>query len=115
MNLAVKRELGRFPVGISCLLQALKYWHHLQSSDHTLLQEALSLSTALHDEGVFSYVSFFKNICDMAGIDHEYITQASVVLLRNKLCDLFTQYWSNGINSFSKMDTYKSFKVKKTI
>ena len=73
MNLAVKRELGRFPVDISCLLQALKYLRHLQSSDNTLLQEALSLSTALHNGGVFSWVSFFKNICDMAGVDPEYI------------------------------------------
>ena len=55
-------------------------------------------------------VSFFENICDMAGIDPEYITQGFVVLLRNKLCDLYIQYCSNGINSFSKMDTYKSFK-----
>ena len=53
VNLAVKRELGRLPIDISCLLQALKYWHHLQSSDNTLLQEALSLSTALHNRGVF--------------------------------------------------------------
>ena len=59
VNLAVKGALGRFPVGISCLLQALKYWHHLQSSDNTLLQEALSLSTALYNGGVFSWVSFY--------------------------------------------------------
>ena len=110
VNLAVKGGLGRFPVVISCLLQALKYWHHLQSSDNILLYETLSLSTALHNGGVFSWVSFFKNICDMAGTDPEYITQGSVVLFRNKLCDLYKQYWSNGINSFSKMDTYKSFK-----
>ena len=30
VNLAVKGELTRFPVGISCMLQALKYWFHLQ-------------------------------------------------------------------------------------
>ena len=54
-------------------------------SDNMLLQEALSLSTTLHNKGVFSWVSFFKSICDMIGIDPESISQGSVDLLRNKL------------------------------
>ena len=29
VNLAVKGELGRFPVGISCMLQAFKYWYYI--------------------------------------------------------------------------------------
>ena len=32
MNLAVKGELVRFPTGISCMLQALKYMFHLQNT-----------------------------------------------------------------------------------
>ena len=31
VNLAVKGELGRFGVGISCMLQAFKYWYHIRS------------------------------------------------------------------------------------
>ena len=27
VNLAVKWELGRFPIGILCMLQAFKYWY----------------------------------------------------------------------------------------
>ena len=38
VNLAVKGELGHFPVGISCMLQAFKYWYHIQSSSNILLQ-----------------------------------------------------------------------------
>ena len=110
VNLAVKGELGRFPIGISCLLQALKYWDHLQSSENTLLREALSLSTTLNNEGVFSWVTFVKSLFKMINIDVEHISQEAVVLLRNKLCDLYIKYWINGIDSFSKMDSYRSFK-----
>ena len=28
----------------------------------------------------------------------------------HKICDLYIKYWLNGINSFSKMDSYRSFK-----
>ena len=31
VNQPVKGELGLFPIGISCMLQALKYWYHKQS------------------------------------------------------------------------------------
>ena len=46
----------------------------------------------------------------MINIDAEHISQEAVVLLRNKLCDLYIKYWINGIDSFSKMDSYRSFK-----
>ena len=52
----------------------------------------------------------FQNICDMAGIDSECVTQGPVVLLRNKLYDLYVHYLSNGINGFGKMGAHKSFK-----
>ena len=32
VNFAVKVELWRCPVGITCMLQAFEYWYHIQSS-----------------------------------------------------------------------------------
>ena len=98
VNLAVKGELGRFPIGISCLLQAQEYWDHLQSSENTLLREALSLSTTLNNEGVFSWVTFVKSLCKMINIVAEHISQEAVVLLRNKLCDLYIKYGDSPVN-----------------
>ena len=46
----------------------------------------------------------------MINIDAEHISQEAVALLRNKLCGLCIKYWINGIDSFSKMDSYRSFK-----
>ena len=44
VNLAVKGKLGCFPTGISCMLQAFKYWYHIQSSNNLILLEALAVS-----------------------------------------------------------------------
>ena len=37
VNLAIKGERGRFPVSFSCIIQAFKYWYHLQESSNSLL------------------------------------------------------------------------------
>ena len=43
VNLAVKSVLGRFPVSFSCIIQAFKYWYHLQGSSNSLLREESSV------------------------------------------------------------------------
>ena len=50
MNLAAEGEFGRFPIGISCMLQALKYWLHLQNTNTILLKETLPVSKDLHQD-----------------------------------------------------------------
>ena len=57
-NLAVKGELGRFPVGFSCILQAFKYWYHLQKSSNALLREASSVCRGLHNNGVSTTIAY---------------------------------------------------------
>ena len=50
VNLAVKGELGRFPISFSCIIhvQAFRYRYHLQETSNSLLQEAASVSKSLH-------------------------------------------------------------------
>lgn len=110
VNLAVKGELGRFPIGISCMLQALKYWFHIQTSNNGLLREALVVSENLHKEHVFTWYSFFTSLCKMLDMKVSEVTVATTTLLRMKLCDKYIQYWSGSIKSFSKLDTYSSVK-----
>ena len=40
VNLVVKGELGHFPVSCSCIIQAFRYWYHLQESSNSLLRSA---------------------------------------------------------------------------
>ena len=60
VNLAVKGELGRFSIEISCMLQAFKYWYHIQSSNNILLQEALAVYQNLHEERIFTWFLSFQ-------------------------------------------------------
>ena len=106
VNLAVKGELGRFPVGISCMLQAFKYWYHIQSSSNILLQEALAVSQNLHEERIFTWFSFFSSLCKLVNVKPPYVTLETFVLLKEKLCDYYIRYWSERIKTLSKMDTY---------
>ena len=107
VNLIVKGELGRFPIGISCMLQALKYLYHIQSSDNLSLQETLAVSEDLHKERIFTWFSFFTSLCKMIDVKSSDVTLEVFVLLKSKLCDRYFQYWSDCIiKCFSKMDTY---------
>ena len=106
VNLAVKGDLGRFPIGISCMLQAFKYWYHIQSSNSILLREALAVSQDLHKERIFTWFSFFSSLCKLINVKPSDITSEAFVLLKEKLCDCYIQYWSDRIKTFSKMDTY---------
>ena len=106
VNLAVKGDLGRFPIGISCMLQAFKYWYHIQSSNNILLREALVVSQDLHKERIFTWFSFFSSLCKLINEKPSDITSEAFVLLKEKLCDCYIQYWSDRIKTLSKMDTY---------
>ena len=106
VNLAVKGELGRFPVGILCMLQAFKYWYHILSSSNILLQEALAVSQNLHEERIFTWFSFFSSLCKLVNVKQSDVALETFVLLKEKLCDYHIRYWSERIKTFSKMDTY---------
>ena len=63
VNLAVKGELGRFPVSFSCIIQAFKYWYHLQDSSNSVLRGATSVCRDFNDKGVSTWFSFYASKC----------------------------------------------------
>ena len=84
VNLAVKGELGRFAVGILCILQAFKYWYHIESSSNILLQEALAVSQNLHGERIFTWFSFFTSLCKLINVKPPDVTSETFVLLNER-------------------------------
>ena len=106
VNLALEGELGLFPVEISCMLQDFEYWYRIQSSSNILLQEALDVSQNLHEERIFTLVSFFSSLCNLINVKPSDLTLETFVLLKENLCDYYIRYWSERIKTFSKMDTY---------
>ena len=63
VNLAVKGELGHFPLSFSCIIQAFRYRYHLQETSNSLLQEAASVSKSLHNNGISTWFSFYGRMC----------------------------------------------------
>ena len=110
VNLAVKGELGRFPVAFSCVIQAFRYWYHLMESSNPLLQEAFSVSKSLHYNGVSTWFSFYDNLCKLVNVGSD--NPPVVFILQSFLCEKFRIYWFNTVKSFSRLDAYLSFKSK---
>ena len=103
-------ELGRFPVSFSCIIQAFKYWYRLQESSNSLLREASSVCKDLHDKGVSIWFSFYDSICKFINV--KIGDSSATLMLQSFLWEKFRIYWSNTISSFSKWNTYVSFKSK---
>ena len=88
------------------MLQAFKYWYHIQSLSNILLQEALAVSQNLHQERIFTWFSFYTSLCKLANVKPSDVTSETFVLLTEKLWYYCILYWSERIKMFSKMDTY---------
>ena len=69
------------------MLQAFKYWYHIQSSNNILLREALAVSQDLHKERIFTWFSFFSSLSKLINVKPSDITSEAFVLLKEKLCD----------------------------
>ena len=63
VNIAVKGELGHFPLSFSCIIQAFRYRYHLQETSNSLLQEAASVSKSLHNNGISTWFIFYGRMC----------------------------------------------------
>ena len=71
-------------------------------------KEAASVSKSLHYNGISTWFSFYDHVCKY--INAKVDDPSAVVTLLSFLCEKFTVYWGNTISSFSKLDTYRSFK-----
>jgi hypothetical protein len=62
-NLAAKTELGRFPSDSLIKTQDMMYYSHILSDKiNPLLKEAFNLSKYMHDNGIFTWYTFAKEI-----------------------------------------------------
>ena len=66
------------------MLQAFKYWYHIQSSSNILLREALAVSQNLHEERIFTWFSFFSSLCKLVNVKPSDVTLETFVLLKEK-------------------------------
>lgn len=115
-------ELGRFPLDIHIKVQTLLYLSRLHLDNiNPLLKESFLLSKTLHDEGIYTWFTYAKNVMEEFDVDFGHIKNI------NKLKDLdaqkvhikskAVQYYENlvdrkmsAIDETSKLLLYKHIK-----
>ena len=119
-NLAVYGETGRYPLYIDQIVQCVKYYHHLENTENTLLKSFYyNLINKEKDCMGNSLVGFCKSIHTVGGVT---IPKSSSKYLNPELKKTlqynFKNYWFRVINNDlakkgrggNKLRTYKQFK-----
>ena len=61
--MAAKTELGRFPLDSFIKTQLMMYYSHIHSDKiNPLIKEAFNLNKSMHDNGIFTWYTFAKEI-----------------------------------------------------
>ena len=103
-NIAVKSELGRYPLAMRIISQCVGFWNHLHMSENTLLSNALHESKKLAAENVNSWALFFNTLCEKAQINPHNSKE-----IQDKLkCD-YRKYWMVNFVEKYKSDSKGKF------
>ena len=123
-NFGVRTELGRLPIDCHIKVQSLIYLARLYTSDiNPLLEESFQLSESLDASGVYTWVSYAKDILSESEIDIERLKacrdQKSLNNIKKYIkCQMHTYYsklFENKLNSIdekSKLFFYKKLNIK---
>ena len=115
-NMAVKGELGRFPISIKAISLCVKYWHNIASgqSPNVLLQEAYFSECKFSSPWVQGIQYLLMNN-GMGDIWQEPNCKSSTQvysLISRRLQDQYIQSWfEHSSKSISKAEVYQIQKV----
>ena len=122
-NLAVRAELGRYPLELYIRLQSMIYLIRLYSEEiNPLLKESFILTQKLDSTGIFSWFTYVKDVLTETGIDLETIKKYSLkkvtksnrehirLELKHFYDKLIDKKFSE-IESNSKLNIYKNIKL----
>ena len=120
-NLAVRTELGRYPLELQIKTQTLLYLSRLLNrKNNPLLDEAFLLTKHLDSEGVYCWYTYVKSIANEAGLDISDISnigENQIPKLRKTLKSTFEKFYKDiynkkieAIDDNSKLFLYKSLK-----
>ena len=113
-NLAVRGELGRFPITIDIILSSLKYFSHIlqSTSDFPLLGLALQESKTIDQKEVFSWFTFVKKIAKNLKLDLS--SECNGKAIKHDLQTKFICFWKSEMvrigREGGKLDFYSKFK-----
>ena len=113
-NAAVMGELGRL---ISVILNIIKYWKRLMSTENSLLKNALHISQEMHDNKCTSWISCVYGIFNYLDLSPNYILQKNVNLKKvviSRLTAKYKQCWEtnlfNDVSNNSQKNKLRTFR-----
>ena len=96
-NLAVVGETGRYPFMFNIVVNMLKYYKRLCTSDDILLRNAYKESSAAHDQDKVSWIGCVKTILKFLDLDIFALSKAKYKQsIINKLKPVYNKVWKNN-------------------
>ena len=106
-NLAVRTELGRYPLELQIKTKTLLYLSRLLNrKNNPLLDEAFLLTKHLDSEGVYCWYTYVKSIANEAGLDISDISnigENQIPKLRKTLKSTFEKFYKDIYNKKLKL------------
>ena len=121
-NFGVKAELGRNTIFSFICGQVLRYWHRIvQMEDDRILKHAYYSELSINAGGGKSWATFVMRLLDLVDKSSMWTNQSSLndkinpYLLKGEIVESIANIYFDKqcklINEFSKLRTYKKFKV----
>ena len=125
-NIAVRAELGKYPLYIDSFITLVKYWLRLCNlPKDRLVVDALECNYIIHQQGIFSWASAVHYILEKTGFSHvwekkgteneaRFLRELSACL-KNEYDNLFRESLFNDNrqdpNAHNKLRTYRLYKT----
>ena len=113
-NLAVRGELGAYPIDIYIMVHLIKYWLHLLQSDKkSLAFKCMNEQLQKEDS---HWILSIKKILYMCGFQHVWINKSTFSIeklafaLKRKLESKYKTWWKSKIDESNKLEFYKTIK-----
>jgi hypothetical protein len=110
-NIAVLRELGRYPLLLEVILNIFRYFKYLLKSEDVLLSESLKVSKSLKSLNINSWYGSIESLTQYINIDVEKVKNMKIDL-KQKYNFVWRSeiYDRNNKQGGNKLRTYRLFK-----
>ncbi|KAL4222869.1 hypothetical protein ACF0H5_018909 [Mactra antiquata] len=111
---AVYGEFGRFPLYIKRQIRIIKYWHRINKLNNSLMYKLMYMTD---NNGILvnSWSINVKTLLSNLGFLYLWanpdISNLQINNVIQRVIDNYLQSWYACLNSFSRLETYKFFKI----
>ena len=117
-SVAVYGELGRYPLYIFRHTRIIKYWLRIIDSENVIIKTLYNCLLNDLERGCNNWCTIVKNMLVNAGFGNVWNDQSSIInaekfhlIFKQRLMDIYIQYWYESINRSHILSSYKFFKT----